>query len=137
MRPAHVHFKVTAPGYQALITHVFDESDQYLDTDAVFGVRSSLLATFEHHDPGTCGQARTRRRQTDAGRPADDDDGAAVEGTGRRGWFGWEQGGPSSGRVIISKSVAMPTDMRIIASDAPPAFAARAGRPREARRPPG
>ena len=35
MRPAHVHFKVTAPGYQTLITHVFDESDQYLDTDAV------------------------------------------------------------------------------------------------------
>jgi len=34
MRPAHVHFKVTAPGYQTLITHVFDESDQYLDTDA-------------------------------------------------------------------------------------------------------
>ena len=36
-RPAHVHFKVTAPGYQTLTTHVFDESDQYLDTDAVFG----------------------------------------------------------------------------------------------------
>jgi hydroxyquinol 1,2-dioxygenase len=58
MRPAHVHFKVTAPGYQTLITHVFDESDQYLDTDAVFGVRSSLLATFEHHDPGTTPDGR-------------------------------------------------------------------------------
>jgi hydroxyquinol 1,2-dioxygenase len=58
MRPAHVHFKVTAPGYQTLITHVFDESDQYLDTDAVFGVRSSLLATFEHHDPGTAPDGR-------------------------------------------------------------------------------
>jgi hydroxyquinol 1,2-dioxygenase len=58
MRPAHVHFKVTAPGYQTLITHVFDESDQYLDTDAVFGVRSSLLATFEHHDPGAAPDGR-------------------------------------------------------------------------------
>ena len=58
MRPAHVHFKVTAPGYQTLITHVFDESDQYLDTDAVFGVRSSLLATFERHEPGTAPDGR-------------------------------------------------------------------------------
>jgi hydroxyquinol 1,2-dioxygenase len=58
MRPAHVHFKVTAPGYQTLITHVFDESDQYLDTDAVFGVRTSLLATFEHHDAGTAPDGR-------------------------------------------------------------------------------
>ena len=58
MRPAHVHFKVTAPGYQTLITHVFDEADEYLDTDAVFGVRSSLLATFEHHEPGTAPDGR-------------------------------------------------------------------------------
>jgi len=52
MRPAHIHFMVTAPGYQTLTTHVFDEDDQYLDTDAVFGVRSSLLATFERHEGG-------------------------------------------------------------------------------------
>jgi hydroxyquinol 1,2-dioxygenase len=53
MRPAHIHFMVKVPGYQTLTTHVFDESDQYLDTDAVFGVRSSLLGTFEHHDGGS------------------------------------------------------------------------------------
>ena len=58
MRPAHVHFRVTAPGYQTLTTHVFDESDQYLDTDAVFGVRSSLLATFDHHEPGAAPDGR-------------------------------------------------------------------------------
>jgi hydroxyquinol 1,2-dioxygenase len=58
MRPAHIHFMVKVPGYQTLITHVFDESDQYLDTDAVFGVRSSLLATFEHHEPGTAPDGR-------------------------------------------------------------------------------
>jgi hydroxyquinol 1,2-dioxygenase len=53
MRPAHIHFMVTAPGYQTLITHVFDERDEYLDTDAVFGVRSSLLTTFDRHEDGT------------------------------------------------------------------------------------
>jgi hydroxyquinol 1,2-dioxygenase len=52
MRPAHIHFMVTAPGYQTLITHVFDEADEHLDTDAVFGVRSSLVATFHRHDGG-------------------------------------------------------------------------------------
>jgi hydroxyquinol 1,2-dioxygenase len=50
MRPAHIHFMVTAPGYQTLITHVFDEADEHLGTDAVFGVRSSLAATFHRHD---------------------------------------------------------------------------------------
>jgi hydroxyquinol 1,2-dioxygenase len=59
MRPAHIHFMVTAPGYQTLITHVFDEADQYLDTDAVFGVRSSLLTTFDRHDGGTGPGGRT------------------------------------------------------------------------------
>ena len=58
MRPAHIHFMVKAPGYQTLITHVFDETDEYLDTDAVFGVRSSLLATFDHHEPGTAPDGR-------------------------------------------------------------------------------
>jgi hydroxyquinol 1,2-dioxygenase len=59
MRPAHIHFMVTADGYQTLITHVFDESDQYLDTDAVFGVRSSLLANFEHREGGEAPDGRS------------------------------------------------------------------------------
>jgi len=58
MRPAHIHFMVTAPGYQTLTTHVFDEDDQYLDTDAVFGVRSSLLAAFERHEGGSAPDGR-------------------------------------------------------------------------------
>lgn len=52
MRPAHVHFMITVPGYKTLITHVFKEGDQYLDSDAVFGVRSSLITDFERHEPG-------------------------------------------------------------------------------------
>jgi hydroxyquinol 1,2-dioxygenase len=59
MRPAHVHFKVTAAGYQTLITHVFVDGDEHLDSDAVFGVRSTLIGSFEHHEPGTAPDGRT------------------------------------------------------------------------------
>lgn len=52
MRPAHVHFMVTAPGYKMLITHVFAAGDRYLDSDAVFAVKSSLITEFTRHDPG-------------------------------------------------------------------------------------
>jgi hydroxyquinol 1,2-dioxygenase len=52
MRPAHVHFMITVPGYKTLITHVFKEGDQYLVSDAVFGVRNSLITGFERHEPG-------------------------------------------------------------------------------------
>jgi hydroxyquinol 1,2-dioxygenase len=51
-RPAHLHFMITAAGYQRLVTHVFRKGDQYLDSDAVFGVRSSLVADWVHHAPG-------------------------------------------------------------------------------------
>jgi hydroxyquinol 1,2-dioxygenase len=46
-----VHFKIEAPGYERLITHVFRNGDVYLDSDAVFGVRSSLVADWVRHDP--------------------------------------------------------------------------------------
>jgi len=49
-RPAHVHFKVTAPGYQPLTTHLFDDGDEYLDSDAVFGVKDSLICKFALHE---------------------------------------------------------------------------------------
>lgn len=51
-RPAHLHFMITAPGYERLITHVFRNGDRYLDSDAVFGVRSSLIADWIEHPPG-------------------------------------------------------------------------------------
>jgi hydroxyquinol 1,2-dioxygenase len=50
---------VSAPGHETVTTHVFDEQDRYLDTDAVFGVKSSLLGTFERHEPGTAPDGRT------------------------------------------------------------------------------
>ena len=45
-RPAHLHFMVKAAGYETLITHVFRNGDLYLDADAVFGVRQSLVADW-------------------------------------------------------------------------------------------
>lgn len=48
-RPAHVHFVVSAPGYSPVTTHVFDSIDKYLDGDAVFGVKNSLIAEFTEH----------------------------------------------------------------------------------------
>jgi hydroxyquinol 1,2-dioxygenase len=52
-RPAHLHFMIKAPGYETLVTHVFRNGDKYLDSDAVFGVRSSLIAEWIRHEPGT------------------------------------------------------------------------------------
>ncbi|MFO6463403.1 intradiol ring-cleavage dioxygenase [Jannaschia sp. KMU-145] len=46
-RPAHLHYILEAPGFETLITHIFDPDDTYIDSDAVFGVKQSLLAKFE------------------------------------------------------------------------------------------
>ncbi len=43
-RPAHLHFIVRAPGMTSITTEVFFENTEYLDNDAVFGVRKSLIA---------------------------------------------------------------------------------------------
>lgn len=52
-RPAHLHFKVDAPGYETLITHVFRSDSEYLDSDAVFGVRQSLVCDWKEQPDGT------------------------------------------------------------------------------------
>ena len=46
-RPAHFHFVVSAQGCSPLATEVFIEGDPYLDADAVFGVRASLVRPME------------------------------------------------------------------------------------------
>jgi hydroxyquinol 1,2-dioxygenase len=51
-RPAHMHFLVTAPGFQKLVTHTFVGGDTWLESDAVFGVKSSLVAPFERVEGG-------------------------------------------------------------------------------------
>jgi hydroxyquinol 1,2-dioxygenase len=52
-RPAHLHFLIEADGYEKLITHVFRSDDQYLDSDAVFGVRQSLIAAWKQQPDGS------------------------------------------------------------------------------------
>jgi hydroxyquinol 1,2-dioxygenase len=71
VRAAHLHFRVTAPGHRTLVTHIFVKGDPQLDTgDSVFGVKDSLIKTFEDQAPGTptpdgrdlAGQAWARTR---------------------------------------------------------------------------
>ena len=51
-RPAHLHFMIKATGYETLVTHVFRRGDSYLDSDAVFGVRQSLVADWVKQPDG-------------------------------------------------------------------------------------
>jgi len=51
-RPAHLHFWIRARGYEPLITHVFRNDDPYLDSDPVFGVRSTLIIDWIKHGAG-------------------------------------------------------------------------------------
>ncbi len=50
MRPAHIHFIVSADGYESLTTHVFSDGDEYLDSDAVFATKSSLIGYYSDSD---------------------------------------------------------------------------------------
>ena len=49
-RPAHLHHVVSAEGYDRLTTHIFDPDDPYIESDAVFGVKESLIAEFKTVD---------------------------------------------------------------------------------------
>jgi hydroxyquinol 1,2-dioxygenase len=51
-RPAHVHFLLNVPGFEPLITHLFEEGGKYLDSDVVFGTKQELVVAYEHHEPG-------------------------------------------------------------------------------------
>jgi hydroxyquinol 1,2-dioxygenase len=49
-RPAHVHFVVSADGYEPVTTHLFDDADRYLRSDTVFAVKESLICRFVRHE---------------------------------------------------------------------------------------
>jgi hydroxyquinol 1,2-dioxygenase len=57
-RPGHIHAMVYAEGYVPVTTHLFPADSPYLDSDVVFGVRDSLILTFEKHGPGTAPDGR-------------------------------------------------------------------------------
>jgi hydroxyquinol 1,2-dioxygenase len=52
-RPGHIHMIVSAEGHRPVTTHLFVANSPYLDSDAVFGVKDSLIAGFDKHPPGT------------------------------------------------------------------------------------
>ncbi|MFY9528514.1 MAG: intradiol ring-cleavage dioxygenase [Candidatus Acidiferrales bacterium] len=57
-RPAHVHFKIQAPGQNTLITHVFAAGSEYIDSDVVFGVKDSIIREYVECPAGTAPDGR-------------------------------------------------------------------------------
>lgn len=53
MRPGHIHMIVSAPGHHTVTTHLFAAGSDYLDSDAVFGVKESLVTGYARHPAGT------------------------------------------------------------------------------------
>jgi hydroxyquinol 1,2-dioxygenase len=51
-RPAHMHYIISAEGYQKLVTHIFVGNDFYIGSDTVFGVKQTLIAPFERDTGG-------------------------------------------------------------------------------------
>ena len=51
-RPAHIHFLGFKPGYKTLITQVFVDDDEHLESDVVFGVTRALVGDYRRIDEG-------------------------------------------------------------------------------------
>jgi hydroxyquinol 1,2-dioxygenase len=51
-RPGHIHMIISASGYLPVTTHLFVAGSEYLDSDAVFGMKESLVARFDQHPAG-------------------------------------------------------------------------------------
>lgn len=58
-RPAHIHFMIGSPGYETLVTHLFVDGDPYLDSDAVFGVKQSLIVDLDEKPAGPAPDGKT------------------------------------------------------------------------------
>jgi hydroxyquinol 1,2-dioxygenase len=52
IRPAHIHFAISSPGYHYLVTHLFQKGDAYIDNDVVYGVKDRLVVEFVKKPPG-------------------------------------------------------------------------------------
>jgi protocatechuate 3,4-dioxygenase beta subunit len=52
-RPAHIHFMIGAPGYREVVTALYLEGDDHLDSDTVFGVSDSLVTGLRRNDPSS------------------------------------------------------------------------------------
>ena len=45
-RPAHLHYIIYKDGYQTIQTELFNSDSEHLDSDAVFGVKESLVVPY-------------------------------------------------------------------------------------------
>ena len=61
-RPGHIHMQVSAPGHVMLTTHLFVAGSPYIEQDAVFGKRDSLVVEFDHHLPGRAPDGREMKK---------------------------------------------------------------------------
>lgn len=61
-RPGHMHMQVSAPGHVTLTTHIFVAGSPYIDEDAVFGKRDSLVVDFDKHPPGKAVDGREMKK---------------------------------------------------------------------------
>jgi hydroxyquinol 1,2-dioxygenase len=52
-RPAHIHFLIGAPGYREVVTALYIEGDEHIESDTVFGVTESLVAVVKKGDPNS------------------------------------------------------------------------------------
>ena len=59
MRPAHIHFAISAPGYHGVVTHLFQKGDEYIDNDVVYGVKAPLVVEFVKRPPGKAPNGET------------------------------------------------------------------------------
>jgi hydroxyquinol 1,2-dioxygenase len=53
MRPAHIHFALSAPRYHGLVTHLFQSGDKWIEQDAVYGVKEPLIVKFKKMPAGS------------------------------------------------------------------------------------
>jgi hydroxyquinol 1,2-dioxygenase len=59
MRPAHIHFAITAPGYHGCVTHLFQKGDEFIESDVVYGVKEPLIVEFVKKPPGKAPNGET------------------------------------------------------------------------------
>jgi hydroxyquinol 1,2-dioxygenase len=59
MRPAHIHFALTAPGYHGCVTHLFQRGDDFIETDVVYGVKEPLIVEFVKKPAGKAPNGET------------------------------------------------------------------------------
>lgn len=59
VRPAHIHFAISAPGYHGVVTHLFQKGDEYIDNDVVYGVKAPLVVDFVKRPPGKAPNGET------------------------------------------------------------------------------